>query len=198
MHRAHREHARTRRWGWAEERSLFGVADCQSEVLGDVFGLRAVFRARQDRAVAGFQAAVRALSRGGELVVGADTGMFLWENAQGQPLRATLKQVTAFGAGLDYSAQIGPVTEAQRPGATKRLYRHLSGSVPDGTRMVKVVLAMQGPDRSDNDGLVMAFPWCCLVPEASGRAQLRHAMSTSGHVPVIHLSTAKPVGARAG
>jgi hypothetical protein len=76
-----------------------------------------------------------------------------WEGAQGNPLGAAHKSVTGFPTGLFSSTQIGPVTEAQRGGTTELLYRQVSGPVPAGTSMVKVLLVMQGPDGADNDGL---------------------------------------------
>lgn len=48
---------------------------------------------------------------------------------------------------------IGPVTEAQRGGVSKLLFRQRSGVVPTGTRKLKVELIMTREDGSDNDGL---------------------------------------------
>ena len=76
-----------------------------------------------------------------------------WEDAQGNPLGAAHRVGTGLPTGLLTSTQIGPVTETQRGGTTELLYRSVSGAVPVGTAMVKVVLVMHGPDGQDNDGL---------------------------------------------
>ena len=48
---------------------------------------------------------------------------------------------------------IGPVTEAQRGGVSKLLFRHRAGVVPAGTRELRVELVMTRESGSDNDGL---------------------------------------------
>jgi hypothetical protein len=48
---------------------------------------------------------------------------------------------------------IGPVTEAQRRGVSKLLFRQRTGVVPAGTRELKVELIMTRNSGSDNDGL---------------------------------------------
>ena len=85
---------------------------------------------------------------------GDDATLFLtWENAQGQPLAATTRNVGGFRGGLPVSVQLGPVTEAQRGGTSELSYRHVAGPVPTGTTQAKVVLVMQRTDGSDNDGM---------------------------------------------
>jgi hypothetical protein len=76
-----------------------------------------------------------------------------WQDAQGNALGAAHRAVTGLPTGFSTSTQIGPVTEAQRGRTTELLYRRVSGPVPVGTAMVKIVLVMQGPDGQDNDGL---------------------------------------------
>lgn len=51
------------------------------------------------------------------------------------------------------SGHIGPVTEKQRKGNSEMLFRTHSGSVPAGTRSIRVKLVMTRTDGSDNDGL---------------------------------------------
>ena len=61
-----------------------------------------------------------------------------FENAKG-------KAIATYG--------IGPVTEAQRGGVSKLLFRQRSGVVPTGTRKLKVELIMTREAGSDDDGL---------------------------------------------
>ena len=86
---------------------------------------------------------------------GDDATLYVtWENAQGQPLAAARKGVGGFPGGLLASANLGPVTLADRNGGTTELLsRQVSGTVPPATRMVKVVLVMQRTGGTDNDGL---------------------------------------------
>jgi hypothetical protein len=61
-----------------------------------------------------------------------------FENAKG-------KAIATYG--------IGPVTEAQRGGVSKLLFRQRTGVVPTGTRELKFELIMTRDAGSDNDGL---------------------------------------------
>ena len=77
-----------------------------------------------------------------------------WENSAGQPLVATRRGVGGFPGGLLVSAQVGPVTLAQRDGGTTELLsRQVSGPVPAAAHLAKVVLVMQRTGGTDNDGL---------------------------------------------
>jgi hypothetical protein len=59
----------------------------------------------------------------------------------------------AKGKAIAKTYGIGPVTEAQRGGVSKLLFRQRTGVVPSGTREVKVELIMTREAGSDNDGL---------------------------------------------
>ncbi|HEX9623653.1 MAG TPA: hypothetical protein VF979_04685 [Streptosporangiaceae bacterium] len=72
----------------------------------------------------------------------------------GQSDKATLIVTFENGQGKAVgTAQIGPVTEAQRKGVSEMLLRSTKGVVPSSTRNVKVQLIMKRTDGSDNDGL---------------------------------------------
>jgi hypothetical protein len=51
------------------------------------------------------------------------------------------------------SAKIGPVLSADRGGVSKLLFRQTGGTVPRGTRQIKIALVMTRLSGSDNDGL---------------------------------------------
>lgn len=63
----------------------------------------------------------------------------------------TVAWQTASGKSLAH-ATIGPVTEAQRGGHSKLLYRSKSGTVPKAARQVRVTLHMVRSDGTYNDG----------------------------------------------
>jgi hypothetical protein len=73
-------------------------------------------------------------------------------SSQGDYATLTVTFENAKGKALA-SAKIGPVTEAQRKGVSKFLFRSKAGAVPAGTRLVQVKLVMIREAGSDNDGL---------------------------------------------
>jgi len=64
-------------------------------------------------------------------------------------IRATFRDASASSLG---SAQIGPVTPADRSNATRFLLRNTTGNVPRGTRRIEVTLNMVLAGGSSNDG----------------------------------------------
>ncbi|HUD35599.1 MAG TPA: hypothetical protein VMR14_01795 [Streptosporangiaceae bacterium] len=73
-------------------------------------------------------------------------------DSQGDYCKLEMTLENAKGKALA-SAQIGPVTEAQRKGVSEFLFRTTAGKVPAGTRLVVLKLVMVREDGSDNDGL---------------------------------------------
>ena len=63
-----------------------------------------------------------------------------------------MKFETSTGTVLS-SAQLGPVTAAQRDDNSELLFRQKTGTVPARTTQVVVVLQFQRYDGSDNDGM---------------------------------------------
>jgi hypothetical protein len=73
-------------------------------------------------------------------------------SSQGDDCTLTATFESAAGTPLA-SATIGPVTAAQRHDNSELVLRRKSGSVPAGTRSVKLVLVMVRDAGSDNDGM---------------------------------------------
>jgi hypothetical protein len=63
----------------------------------------------------------------------------------------TITFADANGSGVG-TASIGPVTAADRQGKTSLIYKEATGSVPGGTRKIKVVLLMTRLEGVYNDG----------------------------------------------
>jgi hypothetical protein len=63
------------------------------------------------------------------------------------------------------SAQIGPVTEAQRKDVSELLHEAMTGQFPPSTRIVKVVLVFVRESGSDNDGLADNLSLVLSVPK---------------------------------
>jgi len=73
-------------------------------------------------------------------------------STQGDYATLTVTFLSGKGKALS-STTIGPVTEAQRHGVSKFLFRTKSGTVPAATRGVRLMLKMVREEGSDNDGL---------------------------------------------
>ncbi|MGW7052482.1 alkaline phosphatase family protein [Streptomyces sp. NPDC054887] len=123
------------------------------------------------------------------------------------------------GATVGSPAQIGPVTAADRGNATKLLERTTSGTVPAGTRKIRVELDMPGEPGSwsggaqsgrwnmgaaDNLSLTLSVPGLTpapLQPPASSVPQLDHVfvvmMENKNHSDIIGNSDAPHINAMA-
>ena len=102
---------------------------------------------------------------------------------------AVLKAVFKDGDGLDLgTAQIGPVTAADRGNGTGLLFRTASGVVPQGTRSIVVGLTQTRSAGAENDGyadslslvlLAAGWVWAFPTPELEIRIPRRSTGETA-------------------
>ena len=88
---------------------------------------------------------------------------------QGDSMKVTALFMNWSGAALG-SSTLGPVSAAERGNKSALIQKSQTGSVPAGTRMVRITMASTRTDGSDDDGLADSLALLLTAPGTGGNA----------------------------